>query len=155
MYQLIGEIKQKFPRILKDRPLNNIWCYRYGPIGPGVRPHNGDGSVTFNFWLTVDEANLEPGTGGMVMYDKDHPSYWDWLTFNMRKDEPEIQEQIAGYLSDAVETRIPYKANRAVLFHSTLFHKTDPFHFRDNYLDRRMNITMLFGRRGQESVELR
>jgi tetratricopeptide (TPR) repeat protein len=155
IFQLIADLKRKFPRILQDRPLNNMWCYRYAHTGPGVRPHAGDGSVTFNFWITQDEANLDPGGGGMVMYDKEHPDHWDRLTFNARKDEPEIQAQISDYLHDAGETRIPYRCNRAVLFHSTLLHKTDPFDFRDNYVDRRMNITMLFGRRGQESIGLK
>jgi tetratricopeptide (TPR) repeat protein len=157
VFQLIEELRQRFPRVLKDRPLNNMWCYRYGCKGSGVRPHNGDGSVTINFWLTPDEANVEAasGGGGMVMYDKEHPSDWDWLQFNMYKDDPAIQARISEYLVDAKATTIPYRCNRAVLFHSTLFHKTDPFHFRDGHENRRMNITMLFGRRGQESAPLK
>jgi len=41
---------------------------------------------------------------------------------------------------------VPYKQNRAVIFHSKLFHNTDRFKFRCcSYKDRRINITMLFG----------
>ncbi|HTU20758.1 MAG TPA: tetratricopeptide repeat protein [Gemmataceae bacterium] len=156
VYQLVAELRQRFPRVLRDRPLNNMWCYRYGSRGSGVKPHNGDGSVTVNFWLTPDEANMTAdGGGGMVMYDKEHPPDWDWLTINACKDDPAVEAQIAAYLADAHSFTIPYRCNRAVLFHSTLFHKTDPFHFRDGYENRRMNITMLFGRRGQESAALR
>jgi hypothetical protein len=131
-----------------------MWCYRYSSSGPGVRPHNGDGSVTLNFYITPDSANLEPEGGGMVMYNKVHPPEWDWLTYNVQKDDPSIQSNISQYLSDAEATRIPYRCNRAVLFHSTLFHKTDPFRFQDGYENRRMNITMLFGKRGDESARL-
>lgn len=155
IYQIIEELHARFPRILQGKHLNNMWCYRYCSHGAGVRPHNGDGSVTINFYLTPDIANLDATGGGMVMYDKVHPAEWDWLTYNMHKDDPAIQADIAEYLSDARAEKIPYKCNRAVLFHSTLFHKTDPYHFADGYLNRRMNITMLFGKRGQESALLR
>jgi hypothetical protein len=43
---------------------------------------------------------------------------------------------------------IPYRANRAVIFDSDLFHETDRIEFRDGYKNRRINITMLYGRRG-------
>jgi len=153
--QIAEELRHRLPNILGDLPLNNMWCYRYGPSGEGVRAHNGDGSVTLNFWLTDDDSNLgDPNGGGLVMYDKCHPPEWDWATINAHKDDPAIRAQIAAYLSDAHSFAIPYRCNRATLFHSTLFHKTDPFVFRDNYLDRRMNITMLFGRRAAESAEL-
>jgi tetratricopeptide (TPR) repeat protein len=155
VFQLIEELHQRFPRILAGRHLNNMWCYRYCGEGDGVRPHNGDGSVTINFYLTPESANLDPTGGGMVMYDKEHPAEWDWLQYNMHKDDPTIQTNIANYLRDARAEKVPYKCNRAVLFHSTLFHKTDPYRFRDGFENRRMNITMLFGKRGQESASLR
>jgi hypothetical protein len=91
----------------------------------------------------------------MVMYDKEHPSEWDWLQFNMYKDDPEIQGQISAYLAGARAEVIPYCCNSAVLFHETLFHKTDPLRFEEGYLNARMNITMLLGKRGQESATLR
>ena len=43
--------------------------------------------------------------------------------------------------------RVPYRANRAVIFDSDLFHETDRIAFKEGYLNRRINITMLFGRR--------
>lgn len=42
---------------------------------------------------------------------------------------------------------IPHRANRAVIFNSNLFHKTDDCQFRSGYHNRRTNITMLFGHR--------
>ena len=42
--------------------------------------------------------------------------------------------------------QVPYKENRLVMFDSALFHKTDDFTFRRGYLNRRINLTLLFGR---------
>jgi hypothetical protein len=43
--------------------------------------------------------------------------------------------------------RVPYRANRAVIFDSDLFHASDRPHFREGYLNRRINITLLYGLR--------
>lgn len=44
--------------------------------------------------------------------------------------------------------RVPHRANRAVIFDSDLFHATDELRFREGYASRRVNIPMLYGRRG-------
>ena len=43
---------------------------------------------------------------------------------------------------------IPYNENRAVVFNSNLFHETDNYEFKEGYENRRINLTMLFGNRG-------
>lgn len=43
--------------------------------------------------------------------------------------------------------RIPYRANRAVIFDSDLFHATDQPAFREGYANPRVNITFLYGQR--------
>ena len=40
---------------------------------------------------------------------------------------------------------VPYRANRAVIFDSDLFHETDEIHFREGYENRRINVTFLYG----------
>ena len=42
---------------------------------------------------------------------------------------------------------VPYKMNRCVLFDSTYFHTTDEIHFKESYENRRINCTLLFGKR--------
>ena len=42
---------------------------------------------------------------------------------------------------------IPYRANRAVIFNSNLFHQTDKMNFKEGYANRRINLTLLYGRR--------
>jgi hypothetical protein len=49
--------------------------------------------------------------------------------------------------SNAKLTRIPHRANRAVIFKSDLVHKTSDCRFADGYLNKRINISLLFGDR--------
>ena len=39
---------------------------------------------------------------------------------------------------------IPYKANRAIVFDSRLYHATDNINFKDDYINRRINVTFLY-----------
>jgi hypothetical protein len=48
--------------------------------------------------------------------------------------------------SEAEAIRVAHRANRAVFFQSSLFHKTDTCRFREGYLNKRINISFLFGR---------
>lgn len=41
--------------------------------------------------------------------------------------------------------RIPYRANRAVVFDSHMLHSTDEFSFRPGFASQRINLTFLFG----------
>ena len=43
---------------------------------------------------------------------------------------------------------MPHRSIRAVIFRSGLYHKTDTFKFKSDYLSRRINISMLFGQLG-------
>ena len=110
-----------------------MWVYRYASEGEGVRAHTDEGSVTFNFWITPDEANLDPQRGGLLVYTKEQPLDWDWRKFNLDKDDPATQEEITDFLHSANSVTIPYRGNRALLFHSNLFHRSDYFHFKDDY----------------------
>jgi hypothetical protein len=40
-----------------------------------------------------------------------------------------------------------------VIFDSDLFHKTDQIAFKDGYLNRRINVTLLYGRRETAAKE--
>ncbi|MPZ47941.1 MAG: tetratricopeptide repeat protein [Dehalococcoidia bacterium] len=144
IFQLAAELRQRLPHVLEDRPLSNIWAYRYDSRSDGVRAHFDEGSVTINFWITADSANQTmEGHGGLVMYDRESSPDWDW-SVNVYKDDPEVQARMAAYLAEAKQVVAPYRCNRAVMFKSTLLHKSEPFQFRDGFEDRRMNITLLF-----------
>jgi hypothetical protein len=145
LYQIASELKTKFPDILGPLHLQNIWCYRQAPDGDGVRAHSDQAEVTFNFWITPDDANLDRKSGGLVLYDKEQPLDWDWYETNAEKDDPEVLKRIMSHLEDSNTTTIPYGENRAVMFYSNMFHRSDQFHFKPGYENSRMNVTMLFG----------
>lgn len=147
LYQIAEELKARMPAILGHHTLSNIWVYRHANAGEGVEAHTDQGAVTFNFWITPDAANLEPEHGGLVVYATEQPYDWDWRTINAFKDRPDIKRKIYDFLASAETVTIPYRENRALLFHSNLFHKSDRIRFRDGYMNRRINVTMLFGRR--------
>ena len=99
--------------------------------------------MNVNFWIAPDDANRDPQSGGLVIWDKAAPLEWNFAKFN--SDENAAYEFLAQ--SGAKPITVPYRANRAVIFDSNLFHKTDKIDFALGYENRRINITMLYGRR--------
>ncbi|MBT6510884.1 MAG: hypothetical protein HOL02_10620, partial [Rhodospirillaceae bacterium] len=148
LYRIAAELQQAMPRVLGGRQLHNMWVYRHRSEGAGVDAHTDDASVTFNFWITDDEACLDPEHGGLIVYAKEQPLDWDWNDINLRKNAPDVKTRIDGFLADANPITLKHRSNRAVLFHSNLFHKSDRFRFREGIENRRTNITLLFGERG-------
>ena len=98
-----------------------------------------------NFRITSDDANLNPDGGGLVVWDKEAPREWDFKTYNSDKNRGKIYEWLKE--QRAQEIKIPYRANRAVLFNSDLFHETDDIAFKEGLPNRRINITLLYGHR--------
>jgi tetratricopeptide (TPR) repeat protein len=147
LYQIVEEVKERFPKILDSHHLANMWVYRYNNQSEGVAAHTDEGAVTLNLWITPDDANLIPSRGGLIIYTKEQPYDWDWRYYNSKKYIPAVSREIDDFLADADTVTIPYRENRAVLFHSTLFHKSDQIHFRDGFENRRMSLTLLFGKR--------
>jgi hypothetical protein len=145
--QIAEELKHSFPKIIGDHLLTNIWAYRYNNQSKGVAAHADEGAVTFNLWITPDDANLYPDSGGLIVYTKDQPYDWDWEFYNKMKGSTLVEENITNFLADADKLTIPHRENRASLFHSNLFHKSEKIHFREGYENRRVNITFLFGAR--------
>ena len=41
---------------------------------------------------------------------------------------------------------MPYRCNRAAIFDGMIVHSTDAFRFKDGYENRRINVTLLYGR---------
>ena len=147
MYQIAEELKAALPRVLGPHHLSNMWSYRHRAAGGGVLPHTDLAAVTFNFWIAPEAANLDSESGGLIVYAKEEPFEWDWMEINREKSRPEVLARIEAFLEDAPEIVIPHRSNRAVMFHSNLFHKSDRFHFVDSFDCRRINISLLFGRR--------
>ncbi|MBE7367421.1 tetratricopeptide repeat protein [Ramlibacter pallidus] len=143
LLRLAAELRRSMPRVIRDLPLQMMWGYKCDCTLPGLGLHADAAAVNVNFWITEEEANLDPEGGGLLVYEHNAPEAWDFRKFNHDSG------QLAEYLSSigSVPTRYPYRANRAVMFDSDLFHATDHPRFREGYLNRRINITLLYGNR--------
>jgi tetratricopeptide (TPR) repeat protein len=145
LLQISEELRLKFPGIFQHHLLTQAWAFKYDSERTGLNIHADAAAVNVNFWVTPDEANRDPEHGGLVVWDKEAPRHWNFKDYNNTANEPKVREFLAH--SGAKAVTIPYRANRAVIFNSDLFHETDRFHFKDDYESRRLNITLLYGRR--------
>jgi len=145
LLQIAQELRAALPRVIGDRhPLRQLWGFKNDHTVPGDATVHADfAAVNVNFWITPDDANLDPATGGLVVYEVDAPLDWDFWAYNADA------ELIRAFLArnDARSITIPYRANRAIIFNSDLFHCTSALRFRPGYQHRRVNITMLYGQR--------
>ena len=143
LVQIADELRRALPGIFGEHRITHLWAYKYDSQLSGINVHADFAAVNVNFWLTPDEANLSPESGGLVVWNKEAPLDWDFATFN--RDIPRIERFLRD--SGAEATAIPHKQNRVVMFNSDLFHKTDDFVFRPGFENRRINVTMLYGDR--------
>jgi Tfp pilus assembly protein PilF len=143
--QIDEELRSVYPAILGEYPLRRCWGFKCDSALRGVNIHADFAAVNVNFWITPDEANLDPQSGGLVIWDTPAPLDWDFAQYN--RAGPAVRDFLRE--AGAKSVTVPYRANRAVIFDSDLFHQTDRIAFKEGYLNRRINITMLYGRRGQ------
>jgi hypothetical protein len=141
--QIDEDMRETFPAILGRHLLRYLWAFKYDSRLSGVGTHADPSVVTFNFWITPDEANLDSEHGGLTVWDVGAPA--DWKSQRYIGDTAGCQAYLAR--NGAKSITIPYRCNRAIVFSSALFHETDRMHFKDGYTNRRINITMLYGRR--------
>lgn len=145
LFQIAEELRMKFPRIFKQHRLTQAWAFKHDSARRGLNIHADAAAVNVNFWITPDEANLNQETGGLVVYDKEAPRDWNFQEYNSDQNKPKILAWLKQVGAQTV--KVPYRTNRAIIFNSDLFHETDEIAFRDDYLSRRINITLLYGRR--------
>ncbi len=147
LFQIADELRLRFPRIFSSHRLTQAWAFKHDSAKRGLNIHADAAAVNVNFWITPDEANLNPATGGLVVYDKEAPLEWNFKEYNSARNKPKILAWLNEVGAQAI--KIPYRANRAVVFNSDLFHETDEPSFADDYRSRRINITLLYGYRAR------
>ena len=142
--RIAAELRMTMPRIFGAHRLEQLWAFKYtSQMGRGINVHADFARVNLNFWITPDEANLDPQSGGMIVYDVPAPAAWGFEEYNSSS------ERIFAFLKEnrAGSQTVAHKCNRAVLFNSNLFHETDTIRFKTGYENRRINVTYLFGKR--------
>ena len=67
LIQIAEELRTALPRLIGARhPLTQMWGYKYAPSQPSLSPHADFAAVNVNLWITPDDANLDPSSGGLV-----------------------------------------------------------------------------------------
>lgn len=139
--QVAEELRAAYPGVFRQYPLMQTWGFQYDSSMSGIRVHADFAAVNVNFWITPDEANLDPESGGLVVWDAPAPLDWDFEKYN--KDDKAMYAFLEQ--SGAKSVTVPYRANRALIFDSDLFHRTDKIDFKGGFQNRRINITLLYG----------
>ena len=111
LFQIADELRMKFPLIFKHHRLTQAWAFKHDSARRGLNIHADAAAVNVNFWITEDEANLNPATGGLVVYDKEAPASWNFKEYNSDRNKPKILTWLKEAGAQAI--RIPYRANRA------------------------------------------
>lgn len=146
--QIAEEIRQVYAGILAPHDFHYLGAFKYdSALSTGTNTHADVSAVNVNFYIAPDEANLDPASGGMVVWDVEASSEAQMRRFN--SDEPALQAHLKR--SGAKATHVAHRANRAVIFKSSLFHKTDECRFLEGYLNKRINVSLLYGHWGAET----
>jgi len=141
--QIAEELRSTYPVIFGQYPLLHFWGFKYDSNLSGIALHADFAAVNVNFWITSDDANRDPASGGLIIWDTPAPLDWDFAKYNDNVATARDFLARAG----AKSMTIPYRSNRVVIFDSNLFHETDRIDFKEGYLNRRINLTLLYGRR--------
>lgn len=146
--QIVEEVQATFRPILQGEKFRYLGAFKYDSDAcAGTNTHADRSAVDVNFYITPDEANLDPQHGGAELFDLAAPNVEAQQRYS--SDETAVRDLLKR--SGAKSTIIPYRANRAVIFKSALFHRSDPFKFKSDYLSRRINVDMHFGDMRQDA----
>ncbi len=144
LLQIADELRARFPDLLGRHPLSQAWAFKGLEAQAEVEAHADDGAISLNFWVTPNEANRDPTRGGLLICRAPPPPAWRISGYDADKAE------IAAFLDSHRDATlaVPYGDNRAALFESRLFHRSDAPLFATDYASHRINVTLLFGRHG-------
>jgi tetratricopeptide (TPR) repeat protein len=146
LFQIAEEMRRSLPDIFRDYPLMQMWAYKGDAQLQALEAHADAAAVNVNFWITPDDANLDPDSGGLTVWTAEAPADWDFDKFN--NDRAALMT-----LCEAPGVRridIAHRQNRALIFNSDLIHGSQPVNFAPGYENRRINVTMLFGTRDRD-----
>jgi len=141
LLQIAFELRAAFPRVFGEHLFRTCWTYKYFQNGADGHIHADTGAASVNLWVTPDASNLDPDTGGLVLWNKRVPDEY------FRRDGREQMNIALAQIAepDADAGYVPYGCNRAMMFRSNVLHKSHTLAFREGYEDRRVSITFLYG----------
>jgi len=142
LLRIAHELKGAMPSVIGDSSLLQAWAYKYDQRLDGINMHADFAKVNVNFWITPDDACVDRTKGGMVVFNRRVPDHWTFSEYNSDAEKLGVYVRV----HNAEGVRVPHRANRCVLFDSKLIHRTDDMHFRPGYENRRVNVTLLYGK---------
>jgi len=142
LLQIGAELRQAMPDVLGEHHLSYWWSFVCQHQRPGTDIHADQSDISLNFWITPDSANLQPGTGGLDVWDVAAPPDWTFYDYNFGGKDIHAFLRHEG----ARQTSFAYAENRALLFRGSIFHQTAVTRFAEGFENRRRNVTMLFRR---------
>jgi tetratricopeptide (TPR) repeat protein len=141
--QIAEEIRGIYQGILGRHPFQYLGAFKYdSELSTGTNTHADFSAINVNFYLADDHANLDARTGGMVVWNVEAQSEAEMRRYN--SDESALRAHLKR--RGAKACHVPHRCNRAIIFKSALFHKTDDCHFKEGYLNKRINVSLLFGK---------
>jgi Flp pilus assembly protein TadD len=143
LLQIADELRQTLPGIFGLHTLRKLWASKHDNHANSSTLHVAS-AITVNFWVTPDDANRDPTSGGMTVWDKPAPSAGDAAKGN--NDPAALRRFLAETQARAIN--IPHRQNRVVILGAGLIHETAAPSFRDGYENRRVGITMLYDKGG-------
>src|SRR6266545_745447 len=137
---IAGEIKKRLPELLDGYEFVRCWAFMH-QRNAGLKVHADNGAITLDLWVTPDEYNLDPTTGGLVFFDVKREPIQMIHEFNT----VEWAEQYFREHTQGQSTKVGYQFNRGVLFDAGTFHESDTVDFVDRGADTyRINLSLLF-----------
>lgn len=138
--RIAEELKENLPNLLGEVELISHWALMY-PNNEEGSVHSDNSLVTLSVWLTPDEYNLDPSTGGLILYD-------------VKRQDRKLRDHMVDRADRYVEAHtqggkaaVEYRCNRAVLLDGRTFHRTDALNFRHAGADsHRLNLAFAFDR---------
>jgi len=111
------------------------WSFLYDSNCDGVGIHADPAGYNVNVWVTPDECVLDTNKNGLLIWLIKPPKGMPWEEYNYNPP---------GVTEGHQPIKIPYKFNRAVIFDSKYFHKTDSVSMKEGLENRRINFTFLY-----------
>ena len=93
--QIADELRSTYPAIVREHPLLRWWGFKYDSRLKGINVHADFAAVNVNFWITPDEANLDPERGGLVVWDKPAPLEWTFAQLQQSNAAQTIRDFLA------------------------------------------------------------
>ena len=137
---IVGAIKDGLGAIANGLELVKHWavvCHE----NEGLHVHADNARIAVNVWLTPDDFNSDPSTGGMVLLDLLRPAEMPVHEFNAMP----WSGQYVKESGKRKEQRIPYRSNRAIVFDARAFHFSEDVAFAgDDFDSMRLGLTLAF-----------